>query len=79
MLKSDWYKERLESQQTSEVELWKQHIEYLEQFLHRTAHSNVSKRLQIEQRLTRSQAHLERVSSENYLSDLVGTIGRQPI
>lgn len=79
MLKSDWYKERLESQQTSEVELWKQHIEYLEQFLHRTAYSSFSKRLQIEQRLTRSQAHLERVSSENYLSDLVGTIGRQPI
>ncbi|MFU8847612.1 MAG: hypothetical protein ACNA77_02695 [Opitutales bacterium] len=79
MLESDWYKERLASQQTYDIALWKSHVQYLESFLRRETHSEVARRLGVEQRLTNAKAELKKVSSATYLKDLVGTIGRQPI
>jgi hypothetical protein len=79
MLESDWYKERLASQQTYDTAVWKNHVEYLEHFLKRETHTAVAQRLGIEQRLTAAKEELETVSAPAYLDDLVGTIGRQPI
>ncbi len=79
MLRSDWYAERLQSQQTSDVALWKKHVAYLENFLQRKTHVSVAKRLNVERRLTAAKETLIRVSSKNYIETLVGTIGRQPI
>jgi len=79
MLESDWYKERLSSQQEHDIPLWKSHVEYLENFLKRGTHVEVAQRLGIEQRLTAAKEELARVSAASYLEELVGTIGRQPI
>ncbi|MEO0509215.1 MAG: hypothetical protein AAF065_05105 [Verrucomicrobiota bacterium] len=79
MLESDWYKERLASQQECDSEAWKGHVEYLEQFLTRESHAVVAQRLGVEQRLTAAKEELEKVSAPTYLAELVGTIGRQPI
>ncbi|TVP78129.1 MAG: hypothetical protein EA353_08985 [Puniceicoccaceae bacterium] len=79
MLASDWYAERLQSQQTHDIELWKKHVAYLEQFLQRGTHASVAKRLNIEGRLTAAKETLDQVSSKQHLERLVGTIGRQPI
>lgn len=79
MLKSEWYKTRLESQQQQDIKRWNRHVEYLKFFLSKETHASVAKRLGVEQRLTAAKEQLERVSSKKYLSDLVGTIGRQPI
>jgi hypothetical protein len=79
MLESDWYKERLASQQAYDTAAWKGHVEYLEHFLKRDTHTAVAQRLGIEQRLTAAREELEKVSSPSYLELLVGTIGRQPI
>ena len=79
MLSSDWYAERLESQQTHDIALWKKHVAYLEKFLQRKTHATVAKRLKIESRLTAARETLDRVSSKSYAETLVGTIGRQPI
>ena len=79
MLASDWYAERLQSQQTNDIALWKRNVQYLENFLQRDTHSSVAKRLNIEQRLTEAKETLAKVSSKKYLEALVGTLGRQPI
>ncbi|MGB0745261.1 MAG: hypothetical protein ACPGSB_12120, partial [Opitutales bacterium] len=79
MLESDWYKERLTSQQEYDIAAWKKHVAYLDNFLQRESHASVAQRLGVEQRLTAAKAELERVSQPTYLEELVGTIGRQPI
>ena len=79
MLQSDWYAERLQSQQTHDIAMWKTSVEYLKNFLQRDSHSGVAKRLDIETRLTEAKAELDKVSSKKYLEALVGTLGRQPI
>jgi hypothetical protein len=79
LLKSDWYQERLTSQQTHDIEQWKKHVEYLGAFLAKSSHTMVAKRLEIEARLTAAKEQLEKVSSKKYLTSLVGTLGRQPI
>lgn len=79
MLKSDWYKERLASQQAHDIKSWKTHVAYLESFLKRETHAAVAQSLGVEQRLSSAREELDKVSSPKYLEDLVGTIGRQPI
>ena len=79
MLASDWYQARLESQQARDVDAWTSHVDYLERFLERPTHADVAARLDIEQRLTDAKAELTKVSSPDYLTQLIGTIGRQPI
>ncbi|MGZ0657556.1 hypothetical protein ACWPKS_18335 [Coraliomargarita sp. W4R72] len=79
MLASDWYAERLQSQQTHDIALWKTNVQYLHNFLQRESHSGVAKRLDIETRLTAAKDELDKVSSKKYLAALVGTLGRQPI
>ena len=79
MLASDWYAERLQSQQTHDITMWKKHVEYLEHFLQRETHTGVAKRLKVESRLTAAKETLQNVSSKKYTETLVGTLGRQPI
>ena len=38
MLASDWYKERLKSQQSYDVFTWKKHVEYLNAFISKKTH-----------------------------------------
>jgi len=79
LLNSEWYRERLKSQQAQDIQSCKSHVHYLEQFLAKESHSGVAARLDIRSRLEKAKAELARVSSEDHLSNLVGTIGRQPI
>jgi len=79
MIESDWYKARLNSQQVADIKLWTRHVAYLESFLEKTAYANIAEDLDIKTRLTKTKAELERVSAPEYLGQLVGTIGRQPI
>ncbi|HAV13552.1 MAG TPA: hypothetical protein DCX06_08710 [Opitutae bacterium] len=79
MLKSDWYKERLLSQQKSDKKLWTGNVDYLTSFLNKRSHSGVAKHLEIESRLTAAKEQLEKVSSVKYIDSLIGTLGRQPV
>lgn len=79
MLASDWYQDRLKSQQTRDIAAWKSHVAYLKHFLKRSTHADVAKRLKIEDRLATAKEQLAKVSAPDHLKSLVGTIGRQPI
>ena len=79
MLKSDWYKARLESQQKHDIAQWNKHVAYLEEFIAKQSHLIVAERLGITGRLTEAQQELATVSAPEYLNKLIGTLGRQPI
>ena len=79
LLASDWYKERLRVKQARDVELWQRHVQRLGEFLALPSHHDEARRLGIQDRLARAKTELERVSSAQYLADLQGTIGADPI
>ncbi len=79
LLGSAWYAERLGSQQTSDIALWKQNVAYLEAFLDRPSHEAVAKRMGIKERLVTAKAELKRAQSAAYPASLQGTLGRQPL
>jgi phosphoenolpyruvate carboxykinase (diphosphate) len=79
LLKSDWYRARLEAKQERDVALWTRHVGYLREFMQRPSHRDEVQRLELAERLTRAKGELERVGSDAYLQSLVGTIGVQPL
>ncbi len=79
MMESEWYAERLDSQQVTDLAAWKRHTTYLRKFLERESHRGVADRLGIEERLAAAEQRLAKVSSPDYRQNLVGTLGRQPI
>ncbi len=78
LLNSRWYAERLEAKQLSDIQLWKRHIKYLEDFLIKPSHLEAASDLGIRHRLAAARKHLARVQSADYLKCLHGTIGLDP-
>ncbi len=75
LLNSDWYLRRLAKRQARQIELWKRHIAYLEQFNALSSHREEAQRLGIAQRLEYARRELQRVSSREYLDGLTGFLG----
>ena len=79
LINSKWYKARLIKKQNRETALWKQHVEYLGEFLERPGYNHTAAKLNIAAKLEEAKKELEFVSSEAYLKQLVGTLGADPI
>jgi hypothetical protein len=79
LLSSRWYKQRLAVKQGRDVALWQRHVRTLTEFLALPGHREEAARLDIAGRLDRAKNELERVKSRQYLADLQGTIGADPI
>ena len=75
LLSSAWYQERLHVKQERDVALWTRHIRALRRFGARSE----SPQLDIAARLAEAQKQLARVSAVTYLTELVGTIGADPL
>jgi len=78
VLKSDWYKERLKTQQTRQIAFWNSHKKYLETFLTIADYPKSIRHLGIEEKLLQVKKHLEWVQSPAYVELLQGTIGADP-
>ena len=65
LLESDWYKDRLKAKQAVDIALWTRHTAALE-------------KTPWQGRLTEAYGQLNKVKSESYLRELVGTIGADP-
>jgi len=76
LLASDWYKERLHTQQQRDIALWRRHLRALEEFRERAFPPEDD--IEYENRAALAQTQLGRVSSRSYLDELVGTIGADP-
>ncbi len=79
LLDSDWYQERLEIKQANDIALWTRHVRNLEDFLAKPGYSEEAERLGILDKLDYARAQLERVRAPEYLEQLNGTIGADPL
>jgi hypothetical protein len=75
---SDWYAERLRTQQTLDSRLWERHIGCLRRFLNEAKALSPAFRRDVTQRLQKAQAHCEVVEHPNYVDSLRGYIGADP-
>ena len=78
LLKSDWYRARLEAKQRVDITLWQRHVDNLQKYLLQGRHADEEYLLTIKDRLIDAQAHLRRVSSPTHLEDLRSAIGAEP-
>ncbi len=79
MLKSGWYKKRLETRQQRDVSLWQRHFDYVQSFVNNSNNAGDTSRLQLDQRLKMASDELERVSAAGYVDDLHGFLGADPM
>ncbi len=79
LLASDWYKERLEIKQQRDIAMWTRHVDTLNQFLDDADYADEARRLGIPARLNVAVQKLEMVSHPDYLNELVGTLGADPL
>ena len=75
---SDWYQERLRTQQAIEVRLWKRHIRTLREFLNKPNPLSSTRRRDVTARLGRAQAQCEQAERPEYVESLRGFIGADP-
>ncbi len=79
VMQSDWYKDRLKMKQERDIELLKQQIKYAKEFMKESVNSQVSKDLKLRTKLKDAQARLKYLRSDDYLKELKGTIGADPL
>ncbi len=79
LLASDWYLERLQIKQNRDIALWSRHIESLQNFCQLEHYADEVVRLKIDERLILAKQELERVESSDYLVQMTGMIGADPL
>jgi hypothetical protein len=79
LLASAWYRRRLAVKQERDTALWQRHVAALEVFLARRSHQDEARRLDLAGRLERARAQLAAVQAPDYLEQLQGTIGADPM
>jgi hypothetical protein len=79
VLASDWYAERLAAKQEQEIRLWRDHTNYLQNFLKKKNYTEEAGRLGIPARLEAARDMHQKAKSPDYLTGLKGTIGLQPL
>jgi len=75
LFESPWYRQRLSTRQRVEVELWKRHNDYLQQFAADPRNTEVAQRMQLAQRQQHAANCLKHVQSAQYARKLIGTLG----
>ncbi|MEC3906645.1 hypothetical protein VOI54_06415 [Tamlana sp. 2201CG12-4] len=79
VLNSDWYKERLKLKQQKDIRFYKSQIDYLEAFIEHPNNDILVEDMNIKDRLHSTKALYNNVKSPDYLNQLVGTIGADPL
>jgi hypothetical protein len=79
LLKSDWYRERLETRQYREIGFWMQAKQRLESYIAEGTDRDAVESLNLAGRLNYVQEQLTHVSRPEYIEELFGTIGADPI
>ena len=79
VLESAWYKERLLLKQYKDTSFLKSEIQYYEDFMTNPKNKILVDEMEINQRVKNARKRLEYVASEKYLTDLIGTIGADPL
>jgi len=75
LLQSDWYKERLVIKQARDKQLWLQHREYLSGQLVELDEDEADRQLHLSERIIEADRMMAKVSGQQYLDRLHGTLG----
>jgi hypothetical protein len=78
LLKSEWYRARLEAQRQVDAHLWERHAQYLEKFLARANYADIAGRLNVRGRLDQAAAAARAARAPGYVDGLAGTLGAEP-
>lgn len=78
LLSSDWYQKRLVTKQKREIDLWTRHVNSVSQALAEEGNSSLDS-AELQSRLNYARKMLDHVSSSDYLTQLVGTVGADPL
>ena len=78
LLASDWYRERLLTQQKRDLQLWERHQKYLNQYLVDRPNADPAVREAIHHRLQIVTSELDRIQQPAYVDELFGTLGAEP-
>ncbi|WP_346858334.1 hypothetical protein [uncultured Draconibacterium sp.] len=79
VIKSDWYKARLELKQKHDVAFYVAQVGYLEDFMDNKENASLIVPMDIPGRLAKVKEMLQHVESKQYIKELVGTIGADPL
>jgi len=79
VLKSDWYKARLKLKQKKDIAFYEKQIAYLEAFEESEENALLVNEMHIAGRIEKARASLKYVESKQYLKELEGTIGADPL
>lgn len=79
VINSDWYKERLLRKQQIDTTTTINFITYLKEYMAKPSNTEIVQTLKLQERLELAQTKLAYFKSEQYLKDLVGTIGADPL
>lgn len=79
VLQSDWYKERLKLKQDKDVAFYTLQIKYLKDFIEHKDNQVLVAEMNLVEKLSYAESILEKVSSPEYLNELIGTIGVDPL
>ena len=78
LLSSDWYRERLLTQQKRDLQLWERHQNYLKQYQQDRPNADPAVREAIHHRLLIVTSELDRIQQPAYVDELFGTLGAEP-
>ncbi|WP_321373796.1 hypothetical protein [uncultured Draconibacterium sp.] len=79
VIKSDWYKARLKLKQDKDIAFQIEQIGYLEDFKSNPNNAALVSEMDVDSRLQQAKDRLKYVESKQYLKELVGTIGVDPL
>ncbi len=79
VLETNWYKERLLLKQQIDSRFLQKQIEYLQEFIDQPNNKILVNEMNIEDRLQKAKKELSYINSLQYLNDLAGTIGADPL
>jgi len=65
--------------QKIDIQRWQDAIEYLESFINAPHRTEAAKEMKLAARLASAKEQLERVQSPEYIKELTGTIGADPM
>lgn len=79
IIKSDWYKERLIRKQKIDINFLENQIQYIKNFMNENNNSDWNQKLDLETKYNNSITELEKVRKDEYIVNLIGTIGADPL
>ncbi len=79
VINSHWYKARLVIKQNRDIKFWMSSIDYLEKIMSTKNFDVTSEKLNLKLKLDNAKKELAKVQSSEYLTELFGTIGADPL